>query len=322
MNTPVLIITFNRPDSTRRVLEAVLASGVQDLYLFQDAPRSNRPDDVEKCKSVREVVEYGIKKSSGDIRLHTKYADVNMGCGPGPVAAITWFFENVEQGIILEDDCLAHTDFFSYCEEMLEHYKDDERIFCIGGNNFLSNKIGNGSYFGTSGHHSTWGWASWRRVWQHFDYTLHDFSEQEFGDVIKCYYKDLRQREYWFDIFRRVKRDQMNNSCWDYQFYFSSWRRKCFAIAPNVNLVTNIGNDIDATHTANFTSMMYKESGSILPVIHSEVSMENFVDDYMMCTYIIPYEYGLSGFKRLPYRINKRIKRLFDHEGPWFRKDK
>lgn len=321
--TPILLITFNRPGHVKRVLDAVLSIKPLDLFVFQDGARKGNEDDVKKCFEVRRVVETMIEES--EVKLHSFYANKNLGCGKGPVTAINWFFENNEKGIILEDDCLPSKDFFLYCQELLDKYKEDPLVGFIGGSNYGYEIKDGVSYCFGSGHHQTWGWASWRRVWNSFEYDLDSFHDKnDFKKVIKKYYKSLRQQDYWIDIFQKVKEDQMKNSCWDYQFYFAVWRNGMSAICPRVNLVSNVGCGADATHTRGQNNVMLNRSvDSILPLTHPDKIIHNYrIDDYLMRNYIIPYNYGLSGLRRLPYRINKKIKSLVGHKGPWLKKKK
>jgi len=129
--TPILLIIFNRPGTTRLVFEVIRQQKPEYLYVAADGPRSGREDDIEKCKAAREII-----KVDWECELHTLYREQNLGCGRGPADAITWFFNNVEQGIILEDDSVPHPDFFKYCSELLEVYKDNDKIKVIGSANF------------------------------------------------------------------------------------------------------------------------------------------------------------------------------------------
>lgn len=319
-SVPVLLITFNRPEYTRKVLESILAAKPEDLYVFQDGAREGNEDDKRKCAEVKNVVEETT--SGSEVRLHTFCSDKNMGCGRGPMTAISWFFDNVEQGVIFEDDCLPNPSFFPYCEELLDKYKDDERVGFIGGCNYGYKTGTNESYVFGSGHHQTWGWATWRRTWKLFDYYLKDLDSDSFRHIIKNYYKSIRQREYWMEIFGAVKTNRLDDSCWDYQFYFSVWKEGMLAVCPMVNLVENIGSGVDATHTNNDSrGLLYQTTGNIMPLNHPKnVKKDKEIDNYMMKSFIIPYEYGMSGIKRWQYRWNKRIKHLLGHEGPWRKK--
>lgn len=324
-NTPILLITFNRPSHTRRVLERILEAKPQALYVFQDGAREGNANDAVRCAEVREVVNeltarYALDHK--DFVLHTLYSPTNLGCGPGPAAAISWFFEHVEMGIILEDDCLAHLDFFPYCEELLSRYKEDNRIGFIGGCNYQDGqKHGDASYYFSMGHHGTWGWASWQRVWDQFDYNLNSITAKEFSSIIRYYGRDPRFTVYWEDIFARIKKDRMNDSAWDYQFYFACWKHQQLAIMPNVNLVSNIGDGIDATHTEGVSPMLYTMTYPILPLNHPKIVKQDCsADMYFHRTYIQSYDYGWRGLKRLPYRLNKRLKKILGHEGSWIKK--
>lgn len=324
MEIPVLLITFNRPNHTRRVLAEILQQEPQSLYVCQDGAREGNENDKIKCQEVRNVVNeltLAYKASHGHFTLHTLYQTENLGCGPGPAAGISWFFENVEQGIILEDDCLPHPDFFKYCEELLERYKENEKIGFIGGCNYITTNTGT-SYVFSGGHHQTWGWATWRRSWQNFDYTLQTISTHDFEMILNEYCVSWRQREYWWTIYKMVKKDQMNNSCWDYQFLFSCWKAHLFAIAPTVNLVTNIGDGNDATHTQSSSdTLLHQQIYPILPLTHpKEVMLDKTIDFQVMKNHVAPYDYGDIGIKRRIYLVNRYIKRIIGHQGPWIKR--
>lgn len=320
MYPSVLLITFNRPDNTLRVLESILSAKPKELFVFQDGPRESNDTDIVKCGEVRKIIE--DKKAFSDTDIYTNYSDTNLGCGRGPSSAISWFFENVEEGIIFEDDCIPHPDFFSYCCELLEKYRLDERIAFIGGCNYGYTFETDESYCFASGHHQTWGWATWKRSWSLFDYDLEGLTNNSFQRIVSNYYQSLRQREYWCNIFDLVKKDKMGGTCWDYQFYFSMWSKSMLAIYPRTNLVINIGTDEDATHTQNGNDRLFlSETHKIMPLVHPDRVTHNYkIDDFMMRNIIIPQEYGSEGVKRILHRINKRVKKIVGHQGPWIKR--
>lgn len=321
--TPILLITFNRPNHVRRVLKEILKQEPQDLYVCQDGAREGNDYDRMKCQEVRDVINeltssYAV--ANKHFTLHTFYQSINLGCGPGPVAGISWFFSHVEQGIILEDDCLPHSDFFRYCSELLERYKENEKIGFIGGCNYVPIKT-KASYSFSGGHHQTWGWATWKRTWDLYDYDLEAVSTVDFKEILSYYCKSWKQCEYWWHIYELVKKDRLNQSSWDYQFYFSCWKRKLLAVTPHVNLVANIGDGCDASHTNNKDNpLLFRHTNGILPLMHPlKIELDKDIDYKLMQNYIIPYNYGLSGLKRLPYQINSLIKRKIGHKGPWIK---
>ena len=317
--TPILLITFNRPDHARQVLQEIRKQQPAQLFVCQDGAREGNALDQDHMQQVRDVINELV---DWPCELHTLYQEKNLGCGQGPTAGISWFFSQVEMGVILEDDCIPHPDFFSYCDELLKKYKYDSRVSFIGGCNHQLPVSLDESYSFMGGHHQTWGWATWRRTWEQFDYNLTRWDEKQFKNVIRRYYKDNRQRAYWMNIYEQVKRNRMNESCWDYQFYFSCWEKGQLAICPNVNLVSNVGFGYDATHTnGENNALLSVQTTSILPLKHpNEVKYNQKLDDFMMRTYIIPYEYGWEGIKRLPYCINAFIKKVLHHRGPWIKR--
>ncbi len=321
-HTPILFITFNRPDHTRRVFDVIRQQRPGVLYIFQDAPREKNLSDVEKCKEVRAIFEKGI---DWECNLQTYYAKSNLGCGKGPATAISWFFEQLEQGIILEDDCLPHTDFFPYCEELLEKYKYNESVFFIAGSSFQpqSKKYEESYYFGC-GAYATWGWATWKRSWANFDYYLQDIDNKSVRKIIDKYFRESRQKSFWMEVYEILKTDRYNESCWDYQFYFSCWKKNMLAVVPNTNLISNIGYDQFATHTFSSShpaaNILTK---SIYPLSHPEEIKLNYkADFYVHCHYIRNHEYGWKGIRTTLLRINKWIKRMFGYQGSWIKKSK
>ena len=224
--------------------------------------------------------------------------------------------------IIFEDDCVPHPDFFKYCEELLERYKDDERVSFIGGCNYDDTAVELESSYGfCSGHHETWGWASWRRSWKLMDYSLKSISEEDFRKIINHYFRTWKHKEYWWMIYSKAKKDQMQGSCWDYQFYFSCWNHNMMAIYPKVNLVSNVGFGKNATHTSSKSNpLLARMVVSIMPLTHpKEMKLDVDYDYWLIRNYDLRHEYGKRGFLRTPYRVNRWLKRQFRHEGSWFR---
>jgi hypothetical protein len=316
-NTPILLISFNRPNHTKRVFEEVKKQKPRFLFVFQDAPRPDKAGDADNCRAVRDIF---LESIDWDCELRTYYAQDNLGCGRGPSSAITWFFENVEQGIIFEDDCLPHPDFFQYCQQLLEEYKADEHVSFIAGSNFQNGIMrGDGSYYFSSGSYGTWGWATWKRSWDHFDYLIERIDKQEMKKLIKKYFIESRQKSFWLEIYEHVKKDRYNETCWDYQFYFSCWRHNMAAIIPNKNLITNIGYDEQGTHTFSDNHPAANVmSTKILPLIKPTCfNIDKKADFYLQKHFTQPYEYGFEGFKRIPHRINKSLKKLIGYKGKW-----
>ena len=321
LNTPVLLICFNRADHASQVLAKIVEASPKDLYVFRDHWREDRPGEQEKCEEVRALIEE-IGLMNKDIILHTLYPDHNLGCGPGPMTALNWFFSENEMGIVLEDDAVPHPDFFGYCEELLEKYKDDESVRAIGSMHLDDRTYGDGSYYFSMMNRTFCAWATWARAWKDFDLYHRNVTRKQFDRVLKDYGCALRMREYWCDRLAEVQKDAYHNSSWDQQFWMSIWLHHGKGIMPNVNLSTNIGFDATATHGSDPNSAgANRETFPILPLKHpTDTSIHHDADQRFQEIYFEPWQYGWSGLKRLYVRLNKRLKRLVGHEGSWVKK--
>ena len=253
-STPILLITFNRPDHTRRVLTEILKQEPQELYVCQDGAREGNENDRVKCQEVRDVInELTSAYALGNkhFTLHTLYQPHNLGCGPGPAAGITWFFENVEMGIIMEDDCLPSETLMAFEAELLEGYKDDERISLITGTNALS-KWRSYKYdyiFVKTGGMTMGSWASWRRAWKHFDWEIKSWGEQATKDRMREIVgeKAYKEVELLYDkIYANPPRD-----AWDFQWAYARALMDSCTIVSTVNQMSNIGFGEESTHTPN-----------------------------------------------------------------------
>jgi len=317
LDTPVLLLIFNRPDATRRVFEAIRLQKPKYFFVAADGPRRGRDEDIEKCNEARAIIQV-----DWDCEFHTLYRDANLGCGKGPSQAITWFFQNVEEGIIIEDDSIPAADFFEYAAILLDKYKDDYRIKAIGSMHLDENWYGDGSYYFSMMNRNLCTWATWKREWASFDYYLNNLTEQKLKEVLKNYNVGLKEIEYWCARLNEIHSDRLGESSWDIQFLMSLWLNKGIGLCPNINLSTNIGFDNDGTHTKSPDSKAANlATGSILPLVHpSKIIINRHADLNYHKIYFQPMEYGISGLKRLPFRINKRLKKLINHQGPWVKK--
>lgn len=189
--TAILFIIFKRKETALKVLEIIKQVKPKYLYIAADGWRDE--NEKIKCLETREAV---LKAINFECEIKTLFRDKNLGCCDGVAGAIQWFFENVEQGIILEDDCLPEISFFDYCEKLLNYYKDNERIMHITGDSPLDRKVGEASYYFATIQHC-WGWASWRRAWKYYDSTMKTISFKDTKKTLKKRYKDFNIRDYW-----------------------------------------------------------------------------------------------------------------------------
>lgn len=266
MNTAILLVTFNRPIHTRRVLEAIMAAQPKELYVFQDGAREGKEEDLKRCGEVRRVVEELTKDT--DVALHTNYSERNLGCGAGPMTGIDWFFNQVEKGIVMEDDCLPHPDFFGYCEELLERYKDDEKMLFINSTLYDDRWKCEASY-DFSRYMVTGAWAGWRRTWQGFDLDLKKLDAKAFRKHVLQLTDNRAEANWWYSIVKEIQQDDRKKSYWDYQMQIHLFRNSAMTIHPKVNLVSNIGFDGEGTHTLNNNDNRGdRDVFPILPLVH------------------------------------------------------
>lgn len=247
-NTPVLLIIFNRADTTKLVFEAIRKARPPRLYVAADGPRLHVPTDQQKCAEARKIVE----QVDWPCDVKTLFHNENLNCGKAPSTAMSWFFKHEEQGIILEDDCLPSQSFFRYCQELLEKYKDDSRVMHIGGNNFLGgwrNDPDYSYYFSRSGH--IWGWATWRRAWQTFDFDILLYTKLKQKGFFDRFFLNPLEKVYRLRKFDKTVANRGKVDWWDYQWDFARFSNSGLAIVPNKNLVKNLGFGEGATHTVN-----------------------------------------------------------------------
>jgi len=243
--TPVLLLIFNRPGHTQRVFDRIREMGPTRFFVAADGPRDSNLPDVENCQKTRQVVLDGI---NWDCEFKTLFRDENLGCGMGVSSAIDWFFENVEEGIILEDDCLPDKSFFPFCENLLRIHRANERIMHISGNNFLNGKVKTQKPYYFSIYNHVWGWASWRDRWEKYKFSIEPYDPSALNPQYSAWKFKPREVDYWNDTFKRLVYDKSLDT-WCYQWTYAIWKNNGVCILPATNLVMNIGFDQTATHT-------------------------------------------------------------------------
>lgn len=241
MNTPIALFIFKRPDTTSRVFESIRQAKPKELFIVSDAPRNDeekRRNDL--CKQITENVDW-------ECTVYKNYAERNMGCDDRIISGINWVFSQVEEAIFLEDDCLPDQTFYPFVEEMLDKYRDDERIMMISGANFQYGKKRTPySYYFSQIFH-IWGWATWRRAWKHYDHSIKFWQEIDEGgwlvDMLPNYPESLN---FYNHIGHSNYRGHLNT--WDFKWNLCCWVQSGLAIMPNQNLISNIGFGADGTH--------------------------------------------------------------------------
>jgi hypothetical protein len=245
LQVPVAFIIFNRPDTTARVFAEIARARPSKLIVIADGPRTNVPGEAERCARTRAVIE----AVDWDCEVLTDFSDRNLGCRARVSSGLDFVFDQVEEAIILEDDCLPHPSFFSFCESLLERYRHNEEVMVISGNNLHGGrKYTPFSYFFSHFVH-IWGWASWRRAWKHYDVNMRQWSELRNTSWLEDKLGNVKDAYYWSTVLDKISAGKLDT--WDCQWLFSCWLHNGLTIIPKVNLVSNIGFGENATHTTD-----------------------------------------------------------------------
>jgi hypothetical protein len=277
VRSPILLIVFNRPDTTEKVFDLIRAARPTKLYVAADGARANREGEQERCERARQIA----TQVDWPCDVRTLFRERNLGCKQAVSQALDWFFDQEEEGIILEDDCVPHPSFFRFCDEMLEHYRDEPRVALISGDNFqFGRTYGETSYYFSRYVH-IWGWASWRRMWKLYDRDARvwpEFSRQ--GRLETVLGGNAREVRYWTGKFEGVRSGQIDT--WDYQLNLAMWANDMLAAIPQRNLVTNIGFGPGATHTSGGSKFADLPTASMpFPLRHPEaIAACKPADDY------------------------------------------
>lgn len=249
--TPVLLITFNRPDHTRRTLEALLAQRPNELYIFQDGPRNGNQDDLVNCERVRSVMDELLSALEYDLTLHKHYSEINRGCRDAIIYAISSVLHEHESVIIVEDDIITSPAFLSYMNVALEYYKDNKSVHSISGHSHSPSKFKVPDTYTYDVYASprlfNWGWATWRDRWEKVDWSM-------------SYYDTFINNPAQIEAFNRGGEDMLSmlidekegrSSAWDIQFAFDHFKHHVVSIVPCISYTKNIGCDGSGTHCAS-----------------------------------------------------------------------
>jgi hypothetical protein len=250
LTTPVAFLIFKRPDLTRRVFEAIRWARPSRLLVVADGARPDRPGEAEQCRAARAVVE-GV---DWECEVLTDYAEVNLGCRRRISSGLDWVFGQVEEAIVLEDDCLPDPTFFRFCAELLESYRQDERVMVVSGDSFQDRRSAAPYSYYFSRFSFCWGWATWRRAWRHYDRSMTLWPALRDGPGLGAVLEESRAASYWSAVFDAVYAGAIDT--WDYVWLLSCWSQSGLTVLPGVNLVSNIGFDAQATHTMADSPLM------------------------------------------------------------------
>ncbi len=241
MNT-ILLLTYNRPEVTQRLINHLAAVRPPRLLVAADGPKDSS-EDRRRCEEVRKLFE----SLPWECSIERKFLAENQGCARAVSSAISWAFEKEDRIIILEDDCLPEPSFFSYCEELLQTYLEEKKVGSISGDNFQFGQRRSSESYYFSIYPHCWGWATWRRAWKHFDFEMKTWPAFKSQGQLAKVFSEPSAIRYWTNIFDLVYENKIDS--WAYRWTFSCFSNFLLTTIPAVNLVSNIGFSRDATHT-------------------------------------------------------------------------
>ena len=304
--TPVAFIIFNRPDTTELVFSEIAKAKPKQLFIIGDGARKERLDEESKVIATRDI----IKKVDWDCKVVTNFSDSNLGCKKRVSSGLDWLFNQVDEAIILEDDCLPDATFFRFCQEMLEYYKNESRIGMISGDNFqFGNREDNHSYYFSKYTH-IWGWATWRDRWiENYDVNISYWPEIRKEGLLFDVFKNKREVAHWQSIFDRVYIGDVDT--WDYQWVLTNLVKDRLNVIPAVNLISNIGFNENATHTTGSSELANVEREPMeFPLSNPATISQNFAADKFTYTNFIKK----SLLKIVINKIVTSIKLLFRYK--------
>lgn len=240
MNIPILFLPFNRPEVAKKVFEIIRQAKPTQLFIAADGPRINNTLDKKLCSETRKIFD----NIDWECEVKTLFRNENLGCKYGINAAIDWFFEHVDKGIILEDDCLPDPSFFSFCEEMLIKYENNEDIGLVSGNNYLSpelmlkNNLPLNTYYFVKPVY-TWGWATWKRAWAKQDLEMLDWPKHKKDHLLERSFTNKNAIGFFSHTFDYVYSGRAQ--AWDVAWFLSCLSNSMMCIIPPKNLISNIG---------------------------------------------------------------------------------
>ena len=296
--TPVLFLIFNRPECTQVAFEAIRQQKPPYLYIAADGPRLHKDGEATLCELTRETV---LNKIDWDCEVKTLFRETNLGCGKAVSQAITWFFEQVEEGIILVDDCLPNISFFYFCQEMLTRYRNAKEIMHIGGSNFQKKNFEHNYSYYFSNYIHIWGWATWRRAWQGYQLLpMKNANENLIG--LRHRFPNKIEREVWNKSLEQIIAQRIDT--WDTQWVYHIYKSGGLGITPAKNLVSNIGFDHNATHTHAFNPLVSElPVYEIIELIHpKKIKVLTKADNY---TFKNLFQNGDTRYNSLKFKIGK-----------------
>ncbi len=301
LNTAVLFLVFNRPEVTAQVFQSIRQAKPPRLYIAADGPRDDKHGESERCAEVRRIA----TAIDWPCEVKTLFRDKNLGCKVGVSSGINWFFENEEEGIILEDDCLPSHSFFWFCQDMLEKYRNDARIGQICGSAYVaeSTPLKRPASYLFSKYGPIWGWASWRRAWAYYDPDIKNWQHMKEPLWLDSAYDDANEKKARLVLGEKLYRNEIDT--WDYQWQFARIYQSALSIIPARNLIVNIGFGAEASHTTTGNTPLPIKWEMWFPLIHPMFILADMQHELLYRKF---FAVGAKTKRGIFYKIGSKIK--------------
>ncbi len=294
LDVPVVLILFNRPETTRRVFEQIALARPRRLYLIADGPRKGYPADPEDCERARQVAQ----AVDWDCDLKVDFSAENLGLKRRVISGLNRVFSQEEQAIILEDDCVPDPSFFRFCQELLARYQDADQVMMIAGTNYQFGRRQEPYSYYFSIYTHIWGWATWRRAWKMYDGEMRQWPEARRSVFLRKLLTSSKAEKFWAKRFQMTYEGKIDT--WDYPWTLSCWLQDGLTVIPAVNLVSNIGFGSQATHTLGRRNRLADMPARAIgfPLLHPpQIVPDQDVDDFTQRTVFV--EHRLAPLKKV-----------------------
>lgn len=308
---PVLFLVFNRPDVTQQVFDEIKRARPSRLYVAADGPRAHKEGERERVEAVRKLT----TQVDWDCELKTLFREENLGCKMAVSSAIDWFFEHEESGAILEDDCLPNPSFFRFMAEMLEHYKDDDRVMKIAGANYIGDDYSQNQYDYFFSHYAhVWGWATWRRAWKHFTLEMTAYEEVKEKDLLQASFSCEGEAKHFWNVWEMTREGKLDS--WAYRWQYALYIQSGMTVVPRKNMVSNIGFGVDSTHTSDKGHPLenFPKADMDFPITHPDFLLwdkeadRKFYERFLILPFSVQFKLALQ--KVIPPDTYAKMKKM------------
>jgi len=246
---PIALFVYNRPEHTQQTLLALRQChgfAESPLYIFCDGANGAGDAGVEAARQV-------VRELAGDAEIVE--AEANLGLAASIIAGVTRLCEAYGRVIVLEDDLVVAGGFLTYMNDALDKYADCESVMQISGHMYEVSELADSQQALFLPVTTSWGWATWKRAWDHFD--AEAGGAEMLDDPVVAGRFNLDGA---FDYRTMLRRQLAGKSdSWAIRWYWSVFREGGLVLFPPQSLVDNRGFDGSGTHGWRAASRAHRD---------------------------------------------------------------